>query len=367
MKIAFVANTCWNIYNFRRGLVQNFLSTGNEVLVLAPTDSYTKEIQDWGIQFINTPLERTGANPIKDLGYLRTLFRVFKKEKPDVVLSYTIKSNIYASLAGKISSVPVICNVSGLGTVFMVDGLAGKVAMMLYKIAFRYSQYIFFQNEDDKNLFVSHVKVGDKKIGILPGSGINLERFQPAPLKEAGTTNFLMIARLIIEKGVREYAEAAAYFKENDDVSFSLIGKFDESHARSIDKNELEEWIASGSIKYYDHSNEITTIIKEHDVVVLPSYREGTPRTLLEGAALGRPLIATNVPGCKEVVKDGYNGFLCEPQSAKSLYDKLKLFLSLSKQEKSQLAANSRTLVEQTYDERIVIDMYHDVIRRIIH
>ena len=366
MKIAFVANTCWNIYNFRRGLVQNFLSKGDEVLVLAPTDAYTREVRDWGVKFIDTLLEGTGANPLKDLSYLRTLFRVFKKEKPDIVLSYTIKANIYASLAGKPTSTPVICNVSGLGTVFLVKGLAGKVAMMLYKIAFRYSKYIFFQNEDDKSMFVSYVKVEDKKTGILPGSGIDLQRFLPTPLKETGTTSFLMIARVIIEKGVREYAEAASYFKENDEVKFSLIGEFDEGHARSIDKEELNAWIESGSITYFDHSNDIVKIIEEHDVVVLPSYREGTPRTLLEGAALGRPLITTNVPGCKEVVKDGFNGFLCEAKSAKSLLAKFQLFLSLNEQEKNQLAANSRTLVEQAYDERIVIGMYDDVIRRII-
>ncbi|MEO9482245.1 MAG: glycosyltransferase family 4 protein [Ekhidna sp.] len=366
MKIAFVANTCWNIYNFRKGLVNHFLSRGDEVLVLAPEDEYTNEIQDWGVVWINTTLERTGANPIKDTFYLRKLLKTFRKENPDVVLSYTIKSNIYASLAGAVSSTPVICNVSGLGTVFLVKGIAGQVAMILYKVAFRFSSHIFFQNEDDENLFTSKVSVHRNRISILPGSGIDLEQFKPLPFKRNEGGSFVMISRVIIEKGVREYAEAASHFADNDNVSFTLIGKLDEGHSRSIQKSELDHWVNNNWIKYLEHSNDITQVIAEHDAVVLPSYREGTSRTLLEGAALGRPLISTDVPGCREVVNDGYNGFLCEPKSAGSLLNKLKLFLSLTLPEKKQLAANSRSLVEKTYDERIVIDMYQDVIRRII-
>ncbi|MEP1035243.1 glycosyltransferase family 4 protein [Ekhidna sp.] len=367
MKIAFVANTCWNIYNFRKGLVHHFLTNGDDVLVLAPEDEYSRKICDWGVRWIDTPLQGTGANPFSDLNYLRKLSKIFSSEKPEVILAYTIKANIYSSLAGKFHHVPVICNVSGLGTVFLVEGVKGKIALLLYKLAFRFSKHIFFQNEDDKKLFTSIVKVENANTGILPGSGIDLELYKPVPFEEKATTSFVMISRVIIEKGVREYAEAASFFKSDKNVTFTLIGKFDEEHSRSIDKRELNRWIESGWIKYLDHTDDIIQVINKHDAVVLPSYREGMSRTLLEGAALGRPLIATNVPGCREVVKDGYNGFLCDVKSANSLLGKLKLFLSLSKQERKELAVNSRTLVEKTYDERIVINMYDDVIRRIIH
>lgn len=316
---------------------------------------------------MDTPLEGTGANPIKDVRYLLRLIRCLKKEKPDIVLSYTIKANIYSSFAGKFKRIPVICNVSGLGTVFLVKGIAGKIALGLYRFAFRFSRHIFFQNEDDKKLFTSIIPVEETKTSILPGSGINLEEFKPAPLSESKANSFVMISRVIIEKGVREFAEAASNFVSDESVHFTLIGKFDETHARSIKKEELDHWINSKWLTFLDHSDNIVQVIADHEAVILPSYREGTSRTLLEGAAMGRPLIATDVPGCKEVVRDGYNGFLCEVKNAKSLYDKIKLFLSLSKKEKEQLAANSRTLVEETYDERIVIGIYESVIRRIIH
>ena len=367
MKVAFVANTCWNIYNFRRGLVHDFLSNGDEVIVLAPEDDYFVKLSGWGVRVIITPLEGTGANPIKDLIYLKKLLSVFKTEKPDVVLSFTIKANIYSSIAGKLASVPTVCNVSGLGTVFLVTGVAGRIAMLLYKVAFRFSSFIFFQNDEDKALFTSHIQINDSKTDTLPGSGIDLEKFRPLKFRDDNITRFVMISRVIIEKGVREYAQAASNFVSNENVSFTLIGKFDEKHARSIEKSELDHWINSGWIQYFAHSDNIPDVVSKHDAVVLPSYREGTSRTLLEGAAMGRPLIASNVPGCREVVKDGYNGFLCEVKNAQSLTDKLNLFLSLNRSEREQLASNSRMLVEETYDERIVIDMYNAVIRRITH
>ncbi|WP_436517637.1 glycosyltransferase family 4 protein [Ekhidna sp. To15] len=367
MKIAFVANTCWNIYNFRRGLVHHFLNKGNEVVVLAPKDEYSDRLLEWGVKWIDTPLEGTGANPVKDLSYLLKLISCLKAEKPDVLLTYTIKANIYACLAGKLKGVPVICNVSGLGTVFLVKGISGKIAKTLYRLAFRFSSHIFFQNEDDEKLFTSIISIDKNKTGILPGSGIDLEEFKVAPLSNSQANSFVMISRVIIEKGVREFAEAASHFATDESVRFTLIGKFDKTHSRSISKEELDYWIGANWIEYLDHSDDIKKVISNHEAVILPSYREGTSRTLLEGAALGRPLIATDVPGCREIVKDGYNGFLCEVQNAKSLRDKLKLFLSLNSNEKEQLAANSRTLVAENYDERIVIDIYENAIRRIIH
>ncbi|MEQ9306534.1 MAG: glycosyltransferase, partial [Marinoscillum sp.] len=197
-------------------------------------------------------------------------------------------------------------------------------------------------------------------------SGINLVEFESAPYDSDSTIKLLMISRLIVEKGVREYAEAASHFKDDDRVTFTLIGKFDEGHSRSIRKEELEKWTSEGWINYQTHSDEIRKVISAHHAVVLPSYREGTPRTLLEGAALGRPLLTTDVPGCREVVRDGYNGFLFLAKNAKSLSDKVRLFLSLSSDERKQLGVNSRKLVEDTFDENLVIRTYDQTIHRII-
>lgn len=366
MKVAIVANTCWNIYNFRKGLVHDFLNNGDEVIVLAPKDAYTEQIQSWGLKWIDTPLEGTGTNPIKDFRYLRQIQSTFKRERPDVAISFTIKSNIYSSLAGSLSSVPVICNVSGLGTVFLVKGLTGAIAKFLYRLAFRSAAHVFFQNTDDKDLFISHIPLPDHKIGMLPGSGINLDEFQPIPQPLNRRIQFLMIARLIVEKGVREYADAAKAFAGKDSVKFLLVGKLDEEHSRSIGQSELNQWIEEQIIEYHPHSNEIKRLIAEADAVVLPSYREGTPRTLLEGAAIGRPLLATDVAGCKEVVRDGFNGFLFKPKSAKNLEEKMRLFLSLSVEERVEMGMNSRKLVAKVFDEKKVIDIYRKAIHRIM-
>ncbi|GAB4235836.1 MAG: glycosyltransferase family 4 protein [Ekhidna sp.] len=365
VKIAFVANTCWNIYNFRKGLVHHFLEKGDEIIVLAPKDEYTTKLQSWGVQWLDTPLDGTGVNPVKDLVYLSKIQRVFSKERPDVALSFTIKSNIYASLAGKLSGVPVICNVSGLGTVFLVKGTSGKAAIMLYKLAFRFASHIFFQNEDDQKLFLSKVPLRQGRFSMLPGSGINLNDYPFSKKRPSGQLKLLMISRLIIEKGVREFATMCAAFNGDHRVSFTLVGRFDENHARTISKAELEGWISNGWLTYHPHTDKIVDMVQEHDAVVLPSYREGTSRTLLEGAALGRPLIATDVPGCREVVEDGVNGFLCKRKDADSLTQKVRLFLSLSHDERETMAMNSRRLVEAKFDEKIVIETYDSTIRQI--
>ena len=365
VKVAFVANTSWNIYNFRKGLVHHFLSKGDRVIVLAPEDEYTKIIEDWGCDFFHTPLEGTGSNPLKDLKYLNTILKIFKTEKPTVALSFTIKPNIYSSISGKLMGVPIVCNVSGLGTVFLVKGLVGKLAITLYKVAFKFSKAIFFQNTDDKELFTSIVRIDSNRLYLVPGSGIDLEAFKPATKHLSEKTRFLMISRIIIEKGVREYVEAASNFEDDKNVSFTLVGKYDADHSRSVSSKEWNDWNTRKLVDILPHSDNITELITEHDVIVLPSYREGTPRTLLEGAAMGRPIITTDAPGCKEVVKDGFNGFLCDVKDAKSLYEKIQLFLSLSSDEKQQFGANSRTLVEEKFSEEIVIDTYVDVIRRI--
>lgn len=367
MKIAFVTNTCWNVFNFREGLVKFFLNRGDEVISLAPIDDYTPEIEKWGVRHIETPLDQTGTNPLKDFGYMNKIRSVFNDEKPDVALCFTIKSNIYSSLAGKIAGVPIICNVSGLGTVFLVKGLFGKVAIGLYRLAFKYSSYVFFQNMDDKELFLTHVSLRDSQTGILPGSGINLIQFNFTNARIKSPTKFLMIARLIEEKGVREYAEAArVLFKNGDPVKFTLVGNWDEHHTRSIPKGELENWVSGGFIDYLPHSDVISQLVEDNEVIVLPSYREGTPRTLLEGAAKGRALLASNVPGCKEVVSNGVNGFLFDVKSAQSIVDKVRLYLSLSESEKLAMSKNSRKIAEEKFDENLVINTYVETIAQIV-
>ena len=367
MKIAFVTNTCWNVYNFREGLVKHFLNKKHDVIVLAPIDNYSKAIKSWGVKHIPTPLDQTGTNPINDFLYCFKLWRVFKKEKPDVALSYTIKSNIYSSLAGKISNVPTICNVSGLGTVFLVKDWIGRLAVHLYRFAFRHSTHVFFQNKDDEVLFLEHINLRNTKTGLLPGSGINLIKFRYSNVQVSEPLRLIMISRIIEEKGVREYVEASRILKEEKiEAQFTLVGDLDEGHSRSIPKLEVEKWIQDKLVDYQPHSDSIIDLIRDHEAVVLPSYREGTPRTLLEGAAVGRALFASDVPGCKDVVKDGFNGFLFQVKNAKSIAEKIKLYCALTKDEKKSMAENSRKVAEEQFDETLVINKYIDTIHQIV-
>ena len=364
MTIAFITNTSWNIFNFRKGLVLHFISQGHRVIILAPKDRYTPQLSQWGVSFFETTLERTGTNPLKDLAYLKVLKAILKTESPNIILSFTIKCNIYGTLVAKNLSIPIICNISGLGTVFLVKGLVASLAMILYRYTFRYSTKVFFQNEEDRALFISKIPLRNENIDILPGSGINLEEFKVKPIRIVSPTKFLMISRVIIEKGVREYAEVAK--RVGKEAQFTLVGQYDESHSRAIPKAEFDQWISEGIIQYFPHSDRIKDVISEHEVIVLPSYREGTPRTLLEGGAMGRPLIASNVAGCKQVVKDGFNGYLFNLTDPQSFYNKIRYYIKLSEEKKRELGKNSRQLIEEYYNEKIIIERYNNWIRQIL-
>ena len=360
MKIAILINTSWNIYNFRRGLVQKFLSDGNEVMAIAPKDEYSQKLLDLGCSFHHVNMEGSGMNPVGDFTLLLRLIKVLRNEMPDVLLTYPIKPNIYGSIASGFLGIPCICNVSGLGTVFLWKGYVKKLAVSLYSFAFRFSKWIFFQNEEDQADFLSAVKVKKGKTSILPGSGVDLNHFSYSKLEKAsGPTVFLMISRLIVEKGVREFVEAARIIKEtNSKIEFWLLGSFDPSHRRSIDRQELNEWIDEGVIRWIDHMEDTRPVISKAEVIVLPSYREGTPKTLLEAGAMGRAMIASDVPGCRQVVVDGVNGFLCHVKNGKDLANKIKLYMSLSFEERTEMSKASRAWIEKKYDETLVIDLY---------
>lgn len=365
-KIALVLNTSWNAFNFRKGLIQSYIANGNEVLIIAPEDEYTKDINGWGAEYRPISLESTGMNPVQDWKYRNELLSIFKEEKPDVVLGFTIKPNIYGALAAKSLGIPMICNVSGLGTTFLWKGWLRKIAVALYNRAFSRTNFIFFQNADDRKLFLEHVSVSTDKTGLLPGSGIDLNDYVSSPPAFKRPLTFLMISRLIVEKGVQEYVEAAkAVHQLHPDVRFELIGKYDPEHKRSISQEEFESFGDAG-VSYQEEVRNIKEIIARADVVVLPSYREGTPRTLLEAAAMGRPLISTDVPGCREVVNDGVNGFLCKVQNASSLAQKINLFIALSEEEQRAMGLASRKLVEERFDEKIVIAEYSRKIRQLV-
>lgn len=363
MRVAIIINTSWNIFNFRKGIVSALINRGDEVIAIAPQDDYSEIITGWGCKFVPIEISGTGMNPIKDGKLYFALKKILRRESPDVIVSYTIKPNIYASIASAQLKIPCICNVSGLGTVFLRKGMLRTVAITLYNFAFRYNKWIFFQNPDDQDEFLSNVKIAREKTSLLPGSGVDIDTFEYSPFSKGEDTVVLMIARLIIEKGIRDYIEAIKIIKvKYPKVRFRLLGSLDEGHVRSITKDELNEWIEAGLIDYKDHQEDVRSEIALAELVVLPSYREGTPRTLLEAGAMGKALLATDVPGCRHVVQDGENGFLFCVQNPADFAEKIQLYLSLSHDDRKKMSVKSREVVASRFDEKIVVRKYLDKI-----
>lgn len=359
MRIAIVLNTSWNIYNFRINFVNALLSKGFEVHTVAPHDEYTKKLIDLGCIHHIVKMDSRGANLVKDSALIIELFSIYKKIKPDIILHYTIKPNVYGTLAASMLNIPVVNNVCGLGTVFLKDDLISKVAMFLYKISFRFAKKVFFQNTDDLNLFLEKKLVPEKVVGLLPGSGIDLNKFQPVPFKRNKKFTFLLISRLITDKGVLEYIEAIKKLKSvGFDAHFQILGAKDPKHKRGIPTAVIQKWIDDHTIEYLGTTPDVREFINQADCIVLPSYREGTPRTLLEAASSSKPIIATDVPGCNHVVVNNYNGLLCKLKDAKDLAEKMQLMASFDSKTLEQFGANGRKKMEAEYDDAVVIAKY---------
>lgn len=361
MKIAVVLNTSWNIFNFRKSLVQSFLEKGHEIHTIAPVDAYTEKLTAMGCIHTPVKMDSRGANPLKDMLLILELFNIYRRIKPDVILHFTIKPNIYGTIAASMLRIPVINNVCGLGTIFLKPNLVSKVAIYMYRFAFRFPKKIFFQNDDDRQLFVSMNLVSEQLCDTLPGSGIDLDEFRPFE-KNTGKEKFtfLLISRLIYDKGIREYVEAVSKLRKRGiTAGFQVLGAIDENHKRGIPGKTIERWFKDGNIQYLGTSQNVKPIIREADCVVLPSYREGTPRTLLEAASMGLPLIATDVPGCRNVIEEGYNGYLCKPRDARDLAEKMEKMCRLNREELKRLGDNSRKKVRKQFDVRHVIEKYN--------
>jgi glycosyltransferase involved in cell wall biosynthesis len=304
-------------------------------------------------------MDSRGANPVKDLALIVELYAVYKKIKPDVILHYTIKPNVYGSLAASFLRIPVVNNVCGLGTVFLKNDLLSSVAMLLYRISFKFPKKVFFQNPDDLRLFLDKKLVPRHTVDLLPGSGIDLEKFKPVSFQRNKKFTFLLISRLITDKGILEYIDAVKKLKaEGLDARFQVLGAIDPEHKRGIKREIIQEWINSGIIEYLGTTKDVKHFIELADCVVLPSYREGTPRTLLEAASSSKPIVATNVPGCNQVVEDKFNGLLCNLKDSDDLAAKMRSMAHYDDETLKNMGLNGRKKMEAEYDESIVIDKY---------
>jgi glycosyltransferase involved in cell wall biosynthesis len=361
LRVALVINTSWNIWNFRASLVRALQAAGHEVLAIAPPDDYSARLEtELGCRFVPIHMENKGTNPVKDALLTRRFYQIYQREKPDVVLHYTIKPNIYGSIAAKLAGIPSINNVSGLGTVFIIRNFVSRVALRLYRFAFRFPHKVFFQNDDDRQLFLQHHLVRPEITGLLPGSGVDTMKFRPASsFTRQQPFVFLMVARVLYEKGIVEYFEAAKIVRAAvPGTRVQLLGGLDEAGGVGVPRATFEEWLKSGDIEYLGRSDDVASHLHQADCVVLPSYREGTPKTLLEAAAVGKPLVTTDVPGCRETVVDGHNGYLCQVRSGADLAAKMLQVLALPTPELERMAQASRQLAETKFDERLVLGQY---------
>ncbi|GHN01301.1 glycosyl transferase [Cytophagales bacterium WSM2-2] len=366
MKITVVLNTSWNIYNFRMNFVRALLAEGHEVHTIAPHDDYTHYLTEAGCIHHDLKMDSRGANPLKDFLLIFELLLAYRKIKPDVILHYTIKPNVYGTLAAAILRIPCINNVCGLGTIFLKKSWVTSIALTLYRLAFLFPKKVFFQNPDDLSLFVDKKLVSSDAADLLPGSGIDLSRFSPVEYKRNKKFTFLLVSRLITDKGIHEYIDAIEKLNASGvEAKFQILGAKDPYHKRGIKVDLIDQWIQNGTIDYLGTAKDVRPYMAQADCVVLPSYREGTPRTLLEAASIAKPIITTDVPGCHHVVKDGYNGLLCKLKDANDLADKMKTMASLDEQSLKTMGLNGRKKVEHEFDEAIVIDKYINAIHAI--
>lgn len=359
-------NTAWNAWNFRSGLIAAMQDAGYRVAVAAPDDRHADRLVQAGCAFIDLPMDSNGTHPGRDAMLLLRYLRLLRRLAPAAYLGYTIKPNIYGGMAAQWLGIPVINNIAGLGAAFIDAGFVNRVARLLYRHALRRSRRVFFQNGEDRQLFVGAGLVDAERSALLPGSGIALSRYAPAPPRPEGEERgmrFLMVGRMLINKGVQEYADAARLVRARlPQARFALLGPLQQANPNRVDGTRIRAWREEGLIDYLGAADDVRPHLADADCVVLPSYREGVPRTLLEGAAMGKPLIATDVAGCRDVVEHGVNGLLCRARDADDLARQMLAMAALPREARLAMGAAGRRKVEREFDEAIVIRRYLEAI-----
>ncbi|WP_249594893.1 glycosyltransferase family 4 protein [Peribacillus frigoritolerans] len=357
MKVMVIAPKNKTLFNFRGDLIKEIISKGHDVVAIGPNKDYIEDVLALGVKFIEIQLNKDNTNIFGDINYYKELKKVIKVQKPDLVFSYTIKPVVYGGLAARSAGVKKIYPmVTGLGRVYASKSLKAKVLRMitgaLYKQAFKGCNKVIFQNRDDLKKFVELRYLPEEKAVRVNGSGVNLERFKSNELPEKPI--FLMIARVIKEKGVFEFAESARMLKKrHPEARFILLGGYDNSIG-AIKPEELEPYISDGSIEFPGETKDVVPYLEEAKVLVLPTYyREGLPRTILEAMAMARPIITTDWPGCRDAVTNGVNGFLVQPRDSKTLAEKMEYMIEYPERAK-EMAENSLRLCKEKYDVKIV-------------
>lgn len=358
MRVAVLSSFTTSLFWFRVDMMRSFLEAGCEVLAVGDgaEEEWAPKFAELGIRYRSIPVQRNGTNPAKDLVTLRALHQLLKEEKPDKIFAYQAKTVIYGGIAASMCGIrefyPLI---AGVGSVFLGDGFKRKLIRSIlvteYRLGMRWAPKVFFQNRDDLKVFVDHGIVKEEKAVMLHGSGVNIEKLTPAPLPEQ--PGFLCISRLIRDKGVREYLDAARKLHTiRPEVSCVLVGPFD-TNPSAIQPEELQPYLDDGSVTYVGEQKDVQPWLKQCTAYVLPSYHEGTPKTVLEAMACGRPTITTDAPGCRETVTDGVNGYLVPVKNVDAIVDAMERILD-DTETTERMTGEARRICEERYDVRKV-------------
>tara|TARA_A100001015_G_C15039442_1_gene738609 strand:+ start:51 stop:1175 length:1125 start_codon:yes stop_codon:yes gene_type:complete len=369
MRVLIVINSSWNIINFRSNLIKKIKNDGNEVFAITNKDDYSHKLENLVTESNFVSFKSSSINPFSELKLFFHLYWKIRKIKPDIILTFTVKPNIYASIIGKILNINTVNNVAGLGIAHSNIFLRNTLKL-LYKFSLSNSYKCFFQNENDLEYFLKNKIVDDSLTSLLPGSGVDIEYFnmndeQESSKKLKSEFNFLLSSRLLWSKGIHEYVKAARLIKkEFKNVKFWLIGFSNVDNKDSIDSSRIEKWSTNGDIIFKGSTDNIKFFLKDVHSFILPSYYpEGTPKSLLEAASMKLPIITTNTPGCKNVVIDNVTGYLCQPKNHQDLYEKMKKILLLSHEERKLMGEQARKHIIKNYDDNIVNDAYISTIR----
>lgn len=351
MRILVLANFDVGLYNFRKELLKNLIDDGNEVYISLPYGERVEPLKQMGCKFIETHLSRRGMNPIKDIKLFFEYMKLIGKTKPDKIITYTIKPNIYGGWAARIKKVPLYTNITGLGTVFQGDGLVTKMVVKMYKFALKKAKTVFFENVENKNIIVSKGIIKEHQACLLNGAGVDLDEYTICDYPGDDKIHFLFIGRVMKEKGIDEFLYVAQKMHEEDkNVAFDIVGPFEDDY-----KQQIEKLSKDGIINYYGFQKNVKPYIKNAHCFVLPSYHEGMANTLLECGAMGRPLITSNIHGCLEAVVDGKNGYLCNVKDEIDLYNKIDIFLRLPYEQKVEMGINSHKHISEVFDKKKVV------------
>lgn len=351
MKILILANYDVGLYQFRKELIEKLLKT-NAVTISLPYGELVEPLKAMGCHFIDTPLQRRGMNPLKDAKLFFSYLKLFKQEKPDLVITYTIKPNVYGGAAARVTRIPYAVNITGLGTAFQRGGMLRKVVTLMYKIGCKKAKVVFFENAENRQIFVDEKIVKKEQTCLLNGAGVNLEHYQVTEYPNGDITKFLFIGRVMKEKGIDElFSSMQRLVAEGYPCSLDVLGSFEEDYKTIIEKYEAEGWL-----HYHGYQKDVRPFIAASHCFVLPSWHEGMANTNLECAASGRPVITSSIHGCMEAVEDGVTGFLCKRKNPEDLYRVMKKFAALTYKERKTMGLVGRKKMEEQFDKRLVVN-----------